>query len=189
MRSWIRLLLGGAVLTGCFGGVVASASAAEIGRLLDLWRVDELIISAQADCRDATATMLKGDLRLDEQRRRYRISPDDVDWHRLIEIYEEFFDNACAYISVAEQRAVYRRMLTERFSPPEINRLLAFYDSELGAKLIALELDANAQVQAVISNRHVSQVTKAQRIFEERLAELLRERAGRGRGKMKRTRG
>lgn len=174
-------------LTLFASGLSLRASADDITALLDLWRVDELVASAQQECRNATEEILTDELRLDEQRRRYRISPDDIDWHRLLQIYEEFFVNACAYVSIDEQRKLYRNLLEERFAPDEIHQLVVFYGSALGKKVVGLELDANTAVQHLIAERHVGQVVKAQRIFEERLAALLRERARRGRDSMKRT--
>ncbi|MEM7254725.1 MAG: DUF2059 domain-containing protein [Pseudomonadota bacterium] len=164
-----------------WGLSLAPALADDVDRLLTLWRVDDLIIDAESECRENTRAMLSGTLRLDEQRRRHKIAPDDPDWQRLVGIYDDFYQDACSFVSIEEQRAVYRELLETRFDATELAALVAFYGSELGEKLISLELDANRAVQTLYAERYAAHTDRAKRRLRDRIAKWLRDRRERRR--------
>lgn len=146
--------------------------ADEIDRLIKLTGINEMIKKSYSECLAGSSQLLSDELKLEDQSKIFGIGPGQKGWDELKSIYKEFYSVACKFLSVEEAKKIWRNSYKNNLSKSEINKLIKFYSSPLGKKVVNLDLQANAKLQEAISKRYAMQAYKAQRIFEQRIYSL-----------------
>jgi hypothetical protein len=141
------------------------AIAGDVDRLVSLLGIDQMVEKAVTDCRMAAEKSMNSDDVLEAYGKQLEITPKHDAWNELETMFEGFMATACNYVSVEEVKDVWRRAYKKEFTQPEIAKLVDFYSSPLGKKMIKMDLKANAQFQELVKDRYAEGYKEARRKF------------------------
>lgn len=75
------------------------------------------------------------------------LNPHSPEWPTVLKIYQEFFDETCAYTDDEALTDIFAKMYANNFTENELRKLGEFYSSPLGVKSISVNNQANLNFQ------------------------------------------
>ena len=149
-----------------------AARADNVEELIDLFLIREDVEAQHRECLQGSSDSIAAELEDERESGELDIGPGDEDWNLLVAIYAEYYTALCAYLSGDEILHFYRAEFRKRFSPEEIDALIAFHTTPLGRKLNRQWFEISRVFGDVIYERQLLDSTEALKQFEQRLQDF-----------------
>ncbi len=152
-----------------------SVKADDIENLIMLIGVDSMIEKAYEECLEGAQNLLTEELHIESQSKNLGIDRDHKYWKELEAIFTEFYAVACEYVSIEDSKNIWRKVYSDGLTAREVDQLIEFYSSPIGKKITQLDIKANSDLQEMASKRYAKKSSRAQRVYEYRINQLMRK--------------